>query len=87
LFPKYVFFEKCEVLTAVKIQVEVFWVVTPCAIWVSTLQRSMLKDEDGGSMDIRNVGFLPQRYTASQPRRPRFEYTLHVISTLRLETD
>jgi hypothetical protein len=23
-------------------------------------------------MDLRNVGILPQHYTASQPRRPRF---------------
>jgi hypothetical protein len=27
--------------------------------------------EDGGSMDLRNVGILPQHYTASQPRRWR----------------
>jgi hypothetical protein len=24
-------------------------------------------------MDLRNVGILPQHYTASQPRRPRLE--------------
>jgi hypothetical protein len=29
--------------------------------------------EDRGSMDLWNVGILPQHYTASQPRRPRFE--------------
>jgi hypothetical protein len=34
--------------------------------------------EDGGSMDLWNVGILPQHYTASQPRRPRLEdYWLH----------
>jgi hypothetical protein len=27
--------------------------------------------EDGGSMDFRNVGHLPQHHTESQPRRPR----------------
>jgi len=27
--------------------------------------------EDGGSMDLWNVGILPQHYTASQPRRWR----------------
>jgi hypothetical protein len=27
--------------------------------------------EDGGSMDLWNVGVLPQHYTASQPRRPQ----------------
>jgi hypothetical protein len=32
-----------------------------------------LQDEDGGSMDLRNVGILPQHYTASQPIRPRLE--------------
>jgi hypothetical protein len=29
-----------------------------------------LQDEDGGSMDLRNVSVLPERYTASQPGRP-----------------
>jgi hypothetical protein len=27
----------------------------------------------GGSMDLRNVGILPQHCTAFQPRRPRLE--------------
>jgi hypothetical protein len=31
------------------------------------------KTEDGGSMDLWNVGILPQHYTASEPRRPRLE--------------
>jgi hypothetical protein len=44
-----------EVLTVVKIQVEVFWVFDP---------------EDEGSMDLRNVGILPQHYKALQPGRP-----------------
>jgi len=26
--------------------------------------------EDGGSMDLQNVGILPCHYTTSQPRRP-----------------
>jgi hypothetical protein len=43
----------------VKIEVEFFWVVTPC--------------EDEGSTDLWNVGILPQHYTASQPRRTRLE--------------
>jgi hypothetical protein len=30
-----------------------------------------LHPEDGASMDLRNVGILPQHYTVSQPRRPR----------------
>jgi len=32
-----------------------------------------LHPEDRGSMDRRNVGILPQHYTASQTRRPRLE--------------
>jgi hypothetical protein len=32
-----------------------------------------LHPENGGSMALRNVGILPQHYTASKPRRPRFE--------------
>jgi hypothetical protein len=32
-----------------------------------------LHPEDGGCMDLRNVGILPQHYTASQTRRPRLE--------------
>jgi hypothetical protein len=35
-------------------QVEVFWVVMPCSVVVE------YRPEDGGSMDIRNVGNLPQ---------------------------
>jgi len=29
--------------------------------------------EDGSSMDLWNNGILPQNYTSSQPKRPRFE--------------
>jgi len=32
------------------------------------------RPEDGGSMDLRNVGILPQHYTASQPQRPRIKF-------------
>jgi len=42
------------------LQVEVFWVVTPSIL-----------PEDGGSMDLRKIGILPQHHTASQPRRPQ----------------
>jgi hypothetical protein len=30
-------------------------------------------DEDGGSKVLRNIGILPQHYTASQTRRPRLK--------------
>jgi len=32
-----------------------------------------LHPEDGGSMDLWNVGIVPQLWTASQTRRPRLE--------------
>jgi hypothetical protein len=31
------------------------------------------ENKDGGSMDIRNVGILPQHYTVSKPRRLKME--------------
>jgi len=33
-------------------------------------------------MDLRNAGILPQHYTASEPRRPRFETTAVKTSNL-----
>jgi hypothetical protein len=56
-----------EVFMAVKIQIEVFWVVTLCSVLV------LPSCWHGGSMDIRNVGIILQHYTMSQPRRPRLE--------------
>jgi hypothetical protein len=56
-------YARLEVFTAVKIPVGVIWVVTPCSV----------VEEDGGSVYLRNVGILPQHYTASQPKRPRLE--------------
>jgi len=50
--------------------------------------------EDGGSMNLRNVGILPQCYTSSQPRRWRqrgplkrwYPTTmLHVVITQKME--
>jgi hypothetical protein len=41
-----------------------------------------LHPEDGGSLDLRNVGILPQHYTASQPRRPRLEIGLKLNGTI-----
>jgi hypothetical protein len=41
-----------EAFTAVKIQVEVFWVMTPCSVAVRyPFQRSVVQ-EDGGNMDL-----------------------------------
>jgi len=34
---------------------------------------ALLQPEDGGSIDLWNIGILPQHCTASQPRRPRLE--------------
>jgi len=80
----------------VKIQVKVFWVVTPCVIVVG-YQRfrrpcsPYLHPEGRVSMDFQIVGIKPQHYTASQHRRPwlgdsgeSFNFTLYwfVTSTL-----
>jgi hypothetical protein len=50
----------------VKIQVEA-WFVTPHSDVVG-YQRFWCGV--GGSLDLWNVGILPQHYTSSQPRRP-----------------
>jgi hypothetical protein len=41
-----------------------------------------LQGDDGGSRVLRNIGILPQNYTASQIRRPRieFNYGLYVYT-------
>jgi len=62
-------YERFEVFTAVNIQIEAIWVVTPCRIMVGYQLSEVPEDE--GSMDIRNVAVLPQYYTASQHMRPR----------------
>jgi hypothetical protein len=49
-----------EVLTVVGTKMVVFWVVAPC---------SLVRPDDGGSKDIRNVGKLLPDHTALQPRR------------------
>jgi len=52
-------------------QVEVYWIVTPCGVAVGY----HIHPEDEGSKVLRNVGILPQHYTASQTRRPRLEFS------------
>jgi len=48
-----------EAFTAVKIHVEVFWILTPCSVVIG-YQRFR------GSMDHWNFGIVKQHYTASQ---------------------
>jgi hypothetical protein len=59
-------------------QVEVFRVLTPCSIVVGYHRFGSpfcwLHPEDGGNMDLRNVGIVPQHYMA-QLRRLRLEYS------------
>jgi hypothetical protein len=74
----------CKIFTAVKIQVDVIWVVTPCSVMVHyqrfggpcCLHLQGEVSEDGGSIDLWNVGILPQHYTASQPRKLLLAYEL-----------
>jgi len=61
-----------------KLQFEVLWVTTPCSILVGYRRfrgpcclHLQGWNEDGGSMDLWNVGILPQHNTASQPSRSR----------------
>jgi hypothetical protein len=66
-------------MTSVSIQVEVFWDMIPCSVSVGyqrLLPPSSLHPEDVGTILLRYVGILPQHYTASQSRRPRFESSL-----------
>jgi hypothetical protein len=58
-----------ETFTMVKIQVQVFSVVMPCSD-VTAYQHIR-----GGWMDLWIAGILPQHYTASQPGRPRLEFS------------
>jgi hypothetical protein len=61
-----------QIGTSEKIQDDVFRVVTLYSFMVGYQSfRGPFDPEDGGSMDLRNVGILPQHCTASQPRRPR----------------
>jgi len=60
-----------EVFTAVKIQVEFFWVVMPYSAVVE-YQRFRgpcclhLQDEEWASMDLRKVAMLPQHWVTIQ---------------------
>jgi len=43
-----------------------------------------LHSEDGGSMDLWNIGILPQHYMASQPTKPRLAFWKTVYCTYQL---
>jgi len=45
--------------------------VTPSSVVVGYQRFRGLQGEDGGNMDLRIIGTLPQHYTASHSRRPR----------------
>jgi len=64
-----------------KIQVTVFWIVTPCSnvAGYQCFRASCclhLEPEDRGSMVIWNIGILPHHYTVSQPTRSQLESSL-----------
>jgi len=64
--------------TAMNIQVEVFWVVTPCD-GIPPFRRTLLPPlhpVDGGSEVLRNGVIVPQHYTATQPTRSRLDNVL-----------
>jgi len=60
---------KAEVSMVVKTHVEVLWVMTPCSVAVGYQSFGspccLHHPEDTGSMELRNVGTLPQHYMES----------------------
>jgi len=81
---------RLDVLMAVKIQVEVCWVLTPCSVVVGYLRfRGLwclhLQGEVKIMMDavfLRNVCIVPQHYTASQRREARPEFSSIIITAI-----
>jgi len=60
-------------------KVDVFWVVTPYGVLIGGAcclcrwMQYVTPCEDRGSMDLQNVGVLPQYFTVSQSRTPQLE--------------
>jgi len=74
VFPATELIATSEVFTAINIQVEVFWVVTPGSVMVGywrfggscCLHFQGEEVKNGGNMILRNVGILSHHYTASK---------------------
>jgi hypothetical protein len=68
-----------EVFTAMRIHVEVCWVVTPCSVvigyqrfgapWYLHLKLKALKGGNGDIKVLRKADILMQHYAKTQPRR------------------
>jgi hypothetical protein len=83
--PQVTLISKYEVFMAVMLRVEVSWVLTPCSFVVGyqcfgrpyrLILHLLLHPDYAGSMAVRNVGKLPQHYTALKPRRLRLDIRL-----------
>jgi hypothetical protein len=83
-------FARCVVFTVVKIQVEVFWLLTWCSVAVGyqRLRRILLPPSSGrswrnqGSKFLRDDGMLPQSYTTSKARRPLLKTKFNTLTQL-----
>jgi len=84
----YVEYARFEVFTAVKIQVQVFWVVMPCSVAVRyRCFGGPCCFHLGGEVKMSEArsretfGIVQRHYTASQPRRPGLgmEYIIAIM--------